>query len=74
MVHLTQGCTRLLDCISRDDRTGMNYLYGMGYVTSLVGEKKFRLIIVLTWVDLFPCLLTVHVIIHELSLIGGKGN
>ena len=42
MVHLTQGCTRLLDCISRDDRTGMNYLYGMGYVTSLVGEKKIQ--------------------------------
>ena len=45
----------LLDCISRDDRTGMSYLYGMGYVTCILYVKrKFRLIIFLTWVDLFP--------------------
>ena len=68
----------LLDCISRDDRTGMSCLYGMGYVTCVlwVKRKLVRLINFLTWVDLFPCLLTVyiHVIIHELLLIGGKGN
>ena len=45
----------LLDCISRDDTTGTSYLYGMGYVTCILYVKrKFRLIICLTWVDLFP--------------------
>ena len=55
MVHLTQGCLVTIDCISRDDRTGMSYLYGMGYVTCILWVKrKFRLINFLTWVDLFP--------------------
>ena len=56
----------------------MSCLYGMGYVTCVlwVKRKLVRLINFLIWVDLFPCLLTVyiHVIIHELLLIGGKGN
>ena len=44
-----------MDCISRDDRTGTSYLYGMGYMTCiLLVKRKFRLIKFLTWVDLFP--------------------
>ena len=37
-----------------------------------VGEKKIQVNNFLTWVDLFPCRLTVHVIIHELSKVGLK--
>ena len=45
----------------------------MGYVTCILYVKrKFKLIIFLTWVDLFPLFPKPTWIIHELGLIGGK--